>query len=147
MNVNEASNLLTQYFITHDSLTNEQFVTWVNKKTPLTEVEAALSYALQDLETKGILKKFVGLNAAGATIFTWVLLKPIIFNEQLVKIDGHTAINIANLVNSFFESVGDSEAGCNPLEISEADIHILIEMIEMYANQDNEKEVEDNTKE
>ena len=138
MTVIEAKSLLVGYFIKHDSLSNEQFTSLAPKKTPANEAEAAFSFALQELENKGIVGKFIGVNDKGGALFTWSLQKPLILNQQTLTIDGQLAIAISNNVNSFYESVGDKESFCNPLEINQNDIEILLEICSLLSEQNLE---------
>lgn len=135
MNILEANSILLSHFIQNDSINNEYFNKFVTKKQSLSEVEAAMSYALAELETKGIVSKFTGVNANNALLFTWVLKQPLVFNNQSVKIGGDMGFTIANIVNSFYESIG-GDGSCNPLEITEEDLSVLTQMIEMYAEKD-----------
>lgn len=147
MNITEASAVLIGHFIKNDSISNEQFnlFTGKGKKTNPIEIEAALSYALKELEDKGILSKYISINDKGTHIHTWVLKKPLIWNDQNIIIDGNTAIGISNSVNSFYQSIGENDSFCNPLSITNKDISILLDMVSLLAEQ-NTSEKEDKEK-
>ena len=135
MNIQEASSILFRHFLKNDSINSEQFVQISGKKTQLSEAEAALSWALQVFEDRGIVAKFVGANKDKGVLFTWVLKKPLALQDQSLIVDGMTAINIANTVNSFFQSTNNQDRYCNPLAITSSDLSVLLEMISIYAQQ------------
>lgn len=143
MTINEASVLLTAYFIKNDSITNELFKNIVGRrKIPPYEYEAAFSCALQEFETKGIVSKFINVNDKGVTYFAWVLRKPIFEYSQKIDVNGHLAVAISNAVNSFFDSTNQKGVFSNPLQIQEQDLIILLEIIDMYASSANEEDKE-----
>ena len=135
MNIQEASAILFKHFLKNDSVNNEQFAQIAAKKSSFSEAEAAFSWALKVFEDRGIVSKFAGTNKDKAVIFTWVLNKPLALQEQLVSVDGTTAISISNAVNSFFQSTGNNNNYCNPLALTAADLGVLLEMISIYAQQ------------
>ena len=139
MNINEAKNELIQFFIKKDSINNEEFKNFCTKKITPTESEAALFFALQDFENKGFVCKYIGSNPDGKLLTTWVLTRPLIFNNQNLVIDGDIAFRVSSTVNSFYDSIGDKQSFSNPLEISKQDIEILLTIISMYASE-NSKE-------
>ncbi len=142
MNISEASSILMSWFFKHDSISNEQFNEISPKKTPINEAEAGFSYALSEFEAKGFISKFIGANEKGGAVFTYILKKPLIFTNQNIQISGHTAIAISNTVNSFYESVNDKENICNPIDITGADIEILLEIISILSEQNSEPQKE-----
>jgi hypothetical protein len=139
MSIIEAQSILTGWFVKHDSINNEQFISIAPKKTLPNEAEAAFSFALQEFENKGIVGKFIGVNDKGNSLFTWCLRRPLILNSQTLVINGQTALSISNCVNSFYESMGDKENFCNPLEICQNDIDILLEITSLLSEQNLEK--------
>ncbi len=143
MNIQEAGSILVGYFIKHDSLSNSQFKSIAPKKTSELEAEAGFTYALNELEKREIVSKFIGTDSEGKPAFIWVLKQPLIFNKQYVEVDGSTSIAISNVVNNFFQQAGDKENYCNPLQIQGQDLHILLEIIDLLASGNVEKKNEE----
>ena len=147
MTILEASSILFGHFIKSDSITNEDFSKIAGKKVPPLEAEAAFSHSLAEMTTKNIVSPFVSLNSEGKQVFSWVLKQPLISIPQNVQIDGGTAMAVANIVNDFHKQV-ESDGFCNPLQINQDDIHILMEVIDILAdrNVQNPQEIEEESK-
>lgn len=143
MTIQEANSILFGWFIKNDSINNEEFSKLTPKKTSQLESEAAFSYALADMEIKNLVAKFIGTTAENKAIFTWILKRPLILNKQTLELDGGTAIQISNVVNDFYSQMSEEDAFCNPLQITQEDIHILIEIIHMVS-ENHLSEVEEN---
>ncbi len=135
MTIQESSSILIGYFIKNDSITNEHFNSLKPKKVSEIEAEAAFTYSLQEMELKNIVSKFIGANSEGKAIFVWVLKQPLILNKQTLEIDGGTAIAVANACNNFFQETENFDSFCNPLQITQDDILLLLELIDILASQ------------
>jgi hypothetical protein len=146
MTIIEASSILFGHFIKSDSISNEQFGQIKPKKTSDIEAEAAFSYSLAEMETKNIVSKFITANSDGKAVYVWVLKQPLISIPQNVQIDGGTAIAISNICNDFFKQTGNDEEFCNPLQIIDRDLHILMEIIDILAERNVENPEENKDK-
>jgi hypothetical protein len=146
MTITEASYSLIIHFIKNDSVTNEQFTQLAPKKVPRHESEAAFTHALQEFETRQIVRKLISSNSEGKSIFVWILNKHLENFDQTIVLSGNLSIEISKVVNSFYESVGDKQTTSNPLQITPHDIHILLEIIAILSEQniENRKELESN---
>lgn len=140
MNVTESTAILLEHFIKNDSITSEQFQSITPKKVQPSEAEAGFVYSLLEMEKRELLVKYNYITNEGKTIVVWILKQPIIFSKQLVEIDGNLSIGISNIVNDFFEQMGDKQNFCNPLSIKADDIKILLEIVNILAERNLEKD-------
>ncbi len=147
MNISEANSFLVGWFMKNDSITNENFISISPKKTNPLEAEAAFTYALENWTSKNIVFKFVKISEDGKEISSWILHKPLILHSQFVEISGETALAISSTANKFFSQIGDKESSSFALSITENDIKVLLEIINILAeNQEQNTQEKNNIK-
>jgi hypothetical protein len=147
MTILECQAKILDYLKNNDSVSFENFnlfiPTSLNKYAGITACLAALS----ELGTLNIVTLNQIADIKSPETLVWVLRDKLSNRSQNISICGSVASNISNIVNNFAESVEDGDLISNPLNITEKDLCVLIDIIEMYSNQDSNEENNDDSEE
>jgi len=138
MTILETTNLLANHFKTNDTYSHEKdlktFV--IIDETGDKDLKRALiEETLTRLEKSDLVKKIEfpqsieGNSPPKKKETYWVLVKPLSHYEQSIIICGDTGLRLANLINSFANTVNDSFNICNPLAISEGNLNYLLNIV------------------
>ena len=130
MTINEAGGYLYQWFSENDSYNPEEDY---SKVILISETEnedkAAIECALESFEEASLVKK----KEVGDNTY-WVLQKKFSSIEQSIPISAKTALEVYSHVNLYVQSAGLlGEYDFDPLNISEKDVHILIDSIKILS--------------
>ena len=130
MTIQEASGHLYQWFSENDCYNPEEDY---NKLVLISETQeedkAAIECSLESFEEAMIIKK----KQIAGSIY-WVLQKKFSLIEQSIPISAKTALIVYNHVKMYIESAGlQDEYECDPLNISEKDVRILIDSIKILS--------------
>jgi len=126
MTIYEAGAELFGWYAEHDCYnTKKDYNKLVLVSDTPDEDKAAIACALESFQETGIIKKKESEEGE-----FWVLNKKFSASTQSVEITSATAQKIHGLVNLFTETAGLGEKhACDPLDICERDIEILIASI------------------
>ena len=159
MNILTASQKLVNYFLKYDSINDEQIFGLVPEKEDHQAYYTAFTCALDEMEkNKIVVSKTQDIEIGRdeedeksnvppekMKFTTWVLNRPLQNREQVLLIDGITALKISAVVNNFYQMANNGKMICNPIQITDNDILILLEVIALYAKQ-NMNKVQEETK-
>lgn len=99
-------------------------------ESDLTELIAA---ATQELEFQGLIKKLGIKNK-------WILKQPLQSSGQSVDISMETCNEIAEIINSFLDAQGNTGTRADKLNISEAEIGMILNILNSLMMQDPDDE-------
>jgi hypothetical protein len=161
MNILTASQKLVNYFLKYDSINDEQIFGLVPEKEDHQACCAAFTCALDEMEKNQIVvskseeieigrdeeedeeNKKTYVPSEKIKFTTWVLKRPLQNREQVLLIDGITALKVSAVVNNFYQMANNGQMIYNPIQITNNDILILLEVIALYAKQNMNKAQEE----
>jgi len=123
MTILDIKNQIVSHFLSSPKFSKEDFA-GITVSSAFNEFrdEMAIS-ALKELEQAGILAQ-IGKE-------TWVLSKPLEYQDQIVQLDISLAARISDTINAFFKANGlESEMGVDVTNISSNEIDTLLDIIE-----------------
>lgn len=136
MTIIQANQILLEYFMIHDAIKYEEVEKLIPKGENKELAMAALIAALQDSSNSNILAP-IQYRPNDITSLTYILKKPLIALDQNVQINGMIAFQISNIINNFAEISEQKEVVCNPLNVTQQDIMVLLDILNMLSDQLN----------
>jgi hypothetical protein len=131
MTIHEAGGHLYQWFSDNDCYNpNKDYNNLVLISETQQEDQAAIECALESFEEAAIVKK----KEIEGDVY-WVLQKNFALLEQSIAVSAQTASIIHSHVQMYIDTAGlNDEYECDPLNISEKDVRILIDSIKILSN-------------
>lgn len=142
MTVIEASNLIFNYFKTNDSYRLDKDFNKVVTISSTPELDKlTISAALEKFVKTDLVTNKVIIDEQGKSEQVWILNRPLMSFEQMVKLSGEMSDRIASFLNDFSEGQTCENCGENcdecdyqvdPLQLTEKDIDQLFQYTMLF---------------
>lgn len=139
----DAQQKLLEHLSVNDSVSSNDISKYISSKNEIDnkdEVLSAFYGAIDELCLAGVLVRPYNKDNKEEN-HIYVLKKPISLYEQTLTVDGDVALKISNIVSNFSD-IMQSKYVSNPLCIRQQDLIILMEIINMYAENSKEPTLE-----
>lgn len=147
MTIKNAKNLIIQYFHENsnkDSISFDELNSFIKTTDDKNECLTSILGALVMLVNENILYLNPLSDVSNPKTLIWVLISKLDEIEKTLKISGELAAQINSIVSDFSEATDTPQIMPNGLEITQQEIMVILDMLNMYASQeDSEPEVEE----